>query len=36
MVCISMIVIRMPNDGICPIQVIKQDADMAENIDFNV
>ena len=30
-----MIVIRLPNDGICPIQVITQDADMAENINFN-
>ena len=34
MVCIVMIVIRMPNDGVCPIQVVTQDADMAENIDF--
>ena len=25
----------MPNDGVCPIQVFKQDADMAENINFN-
>ena len=35
MVCIVMIVIRMPNDGVCPIQVVTQDADMAENINFN-
>ena len=34
MVCIVMIVIRMPNDCICPIQVVTQDADMAENINF--
>ena len=33
MVCI-MIVIPMPNDGVCPIQVVMQDADMAENINF--
>ena len=32
MVCI---VIRMPNDGVCQIQVITQDADMAKNINFN-
>ena len=32
MICIVMIVIRMPNDGVCPIQVVMQDADMAENI----
>ena len=25
----------MPNDGVCPIQVVTQDADMAENINFN-
>ena len=35
MVCIVLIVIRMPNDGVCPIQVVTQDADMAENINFN-
>ena len=34
MVCINMIVMRMPNDGICPIQVVMQDAGMAENIKF--
>ena len=31
MLCIVMIVIRMPNDGVCPIQVVIQDAHMAEN-----
>ena len=30
-----MIVIRMPNDGVCLIQVVTQDADMAENINLN-
>ena len=35
MVCIVMIVIRTPNDGVCPIQGVTQDADMAENINFN-
>ena len=35
MICIVMIVIRMPNDGVCPIQVVTQDADMTENINFN-
>ena len=31
-----MIVIRLSNDGgVCPIQVVTQDADMAENINFN-
>ena len=25
----------MPNDGFCPIQVVTQNADMAENINFN-
>ena len=35
MVCIVMIVIGMPNDGVCPIQVITQDGHMAENINFN-
>ena len=38
MVCIYdyvMIEICMPNDGDCPIQVVTQDADMAENINFN-
>ena len=35
MVCIVMNVIHMSNDGVCPIQVITQDADMAENINFN-
>ena len=35
MVCIIMIVMRMPNDGVCSIQVVTQDADMAENINFN-
>ena len=35
MVCIVMFVIRMPNGGVCPIQVVRQDADMAENINFN-
>ena len=35
MVCIVMIVIRTPNDGVCPIQDVTQDADMAENINFN-
>ena len=30
--CIVMIVICMPNDGICPVQIITLDADMAENI----
>ena len=35
MVCIVMIVMRMPNDGVCPIQVVTQDADIAENINFN-
>ena len=35
MVCIVMIVICMPNDGICPFQVVMQDAGMAENINFN-
>ena len=34
-IIIIMIVIRMPNDGVCPIQVVTQDADMAENINFN-
>ena len=33
MVCIVMIVICMPNDDVCLIQVIMQDADMAENIN---
>ena len=35
MVCIVMIVIYMPNDDVCAIQVITQDADMAKNINFN-
>ena len=35
MVCIIIIVIRMPNNGVCPIQVVTQDADMAENINFD-
>ena len=35
MVCIVMIVIHMPKDGVCPIQVLTQDADMAENINFD-
>ena len=35
MIFIVMIVIRMPNDGVCPIQVVTQDADMAENSNFN-
>ena len=35
MVCIVMIVIHMPNDGVCPTQVVTKDADMAENINFN-
>ena len=35
MVCIVMIVVRMPNNGVCPIQLVTQDADMAENINFN-
>ena len=35
MVGIVMIVIRMPNDGVCQIQVVTQDADMVENINFN-
>ena len=35
MICIIMIEIRMINDGVCPIQVVTQDADMAENINFN-
>ena len=30
-----MIVIRMPNDDVCPIQVVTQDTDMAEDINFN-
>ena len=34
MVCIVVIVIHIPNDSICPIQVVTQDADMAEN-NFN-
>ena len=29
MICIVMIVIRMTNDGVCPIQIVTQDADMA-------
>ena len=35
MVCIVMIAICMPNEGVCPIQVIIKDADMAEKINFN-
>ena len=30
-----MIVIRMANDSVYPIQIVTQDADMAENIYFN-
>ena len=32
MVCIVMIIIRMPNESVCPIQVVTQDADMAETL----
>ena len=35
LVCIVMVVIRMPNDGLCPFQVVTPDADMGENINFN-
>ena len=35
MVCIVMTVIRMPNGGVCPIQVITKDADMTKNININ-
>ena len=34
MACIVMIVKHMPNDGVCPIQVVTQDADMAETANF--
>ena len=34
-VCIVMIVICVPNNGVCPIQVVTQDADMTENINLN-
>ena len=34
-VCTVMNVIGMPNDGVYPIQVVTQDADMVENINLN-